>query len=280
MINAMTVDLEYWYSSEFLAKSFPENREEQVAEATIPILNLLDKYSTKATFFVLGTVAEHNPGLVATIFEKGHEIASHAYSHKTLYDLGKEEFEQEIAKSVELIESITGEKPLGFRAPSFSINQSTSWAFEILEKYGFRYDSSIFPIKTMLYGVPDAPLHPYRPSLNDITKEGTNGRIVEFPMTVLKVGKNIPIAGGFYLRVLPYWFLKLAIMRVNKVRPAIIYIHPWETYPKTPRLKNISLFSRFITYYGINTALKKLEGLLKDFEFAPVSKVLCDISLI
>ncbi|MCD4651051.1 MAG: polysaccharide deacetylase family protein [Candidatus Cloacimonetes bacterium] len=272
MINALVVDLEHWHSNEFLTEYLPTNKVDQVPESAKPILDLLDKYNTNATFAVLGSVAEKHPELVKEIHEMGHEIASHACSHKTLHELGKDAFEDEMKRSVDLLKSITGKCPVGFRAPSFSIDNSTKWAFDVLEKYGFEYDASIFPIKTMLYGVPDAPLHIYRPSKEDITKHDPNGKIVEFPMTVLKIGKNIPIAGGFYLRVLPLWFLKAGIRNVNKNRPAIIYIHPWETYPKTPRLK-VPLFSRFVTYYGIDSALKKFEGLLKEFKFGTIEEV-------
>jgi len=273
MINALVVDLEHWHSSEFLTEHIPAEPVDQVPESVRPILDLLDRYHVRATFAVLGSVAEEHPELVKEIYDRGHEVASHAWSHKTLYDLGKEAFEDEIKRSVELLESITGVSPVGFRAPSFSIDNSTKWAFEILEKYGFEYDASIFPIKTMLYGVPNAPLHIYRPSREDVTKDDPNGKLLEFPMTVLNIGKNIPIAGGFYLRVLPLWFLKYGIREVNKDRPAILYIHPWETYSGTPRLK-ISLFSRFVTYYGINSALYKLESLLNEFKFKRIKDVI------
>lgn len=203
MINALSIDLEYWWCSEFLTEYLPEKRDDQFPESVIPLLDLLDKYKTKATFFVLGAVAEHHPDLIEEIYNKGHEIACHAYSHKTLYELGREEFEKEITKSLELIGKYN---PIGFRAPSFSINNETKWAFEILEKYGFKYDSSIFPIKTMLYGVPNAPVNMYRPSKKDVSKHDPNGTIVEFPLTVINMGKNVPIAGGFYLRALPFWF--------------------------------------------------------------------------
>ena len=273
MINALVVDLEHWHSNEFLTKYLPEELVDQVPESVRPILDLLDRYNVRATFAVLGSVAEKHPELVKEIYNQGHEIASHAWSHKTLYALGKEDFEDEVRRSVDLLTSITGERPVGFRAPSFSIDNSTKWALEILEKYGFKYDASVFPINTMLYGVPNAPLHIYRPSKADITKEDPSGNIIEFPMTVLKMGMNIPIAGGFYLRVLPIWFLKHGIREVNKDRPAIIYIHPWETYSRTPRLK-IPMFSRFVAYYGINSALMKLKGLLKEFEFESIRNVL------
>ncbi|MFC1992227.1 polysaccharide deacetylase family protein [Chloroflexota bacterium] len=278
MINALCIDFEPWYTPELLRKYIPEakcwDKEDQAVEAVLPILDLLDKYNTKATFAVLGIVAEAHPEIVKSIFEKGHEIASHAYSHRMLNELGREKFEDEIKMSTKLLESITGQKPIGFRAPSFSINNSTKWAFEVLTKYGFKYDASICPVNARLYGVPKAPLHPYRPSLNDVSQEDISGSIIEFPMTAIKLGVNIPISGGFYFRTLPLWFLKLAIRKVNQTRPALIYIHPWETYPKTPRLKNLPLASRFITYYGIGSALKKFEALLKEFQFQPLREAL------
>lgn len=273
MINALVIDLEHWHCIELLRNCPLEDPVDQVPEAVRPILNLLDKYKTKATFAVLGTVAEQHPELVEEIYNNGHEIASHAWSHKTLHELGKDAFEDEIKKSVNLLQSITGEKPIGFRAPSFSIDNSTKWAFEILEKYGFKYDASVFPIKTRLYGVPNAPLHIYRPAKEDITIDDTNGAIVEFPMTVLKHGMNIPIAGGFYLRLLPTWFLKYGIGEVNKSRPAIVYVHPWEIYSGTPRMK-IPWSSSFITYYGIGSAIKKLEVLIDAFKFEPIRDLL------
>lgn len=271
--NAMVVDLEHWYSPELLRGYLPSENTDQDIESIRPILALFDKYNVKATFAILGSVAEKHPELIKEIYTCGHEIASHAYSHKMLHELGKEGFEEEIKRSVDLLSSITGERPIGFRAPSFSIDNSTKWAFEILEKYGFKYDASIFPAKTMLYGEPTAPVFIYRPSKEDVTKSDVKGNIIEFPMTVLKIGMNIPLAGGFYMRVLPFWLFKLGIKIVNKKRPAIIYIHPWEFYSKTPRL-NLSLFSRFVTYYGINSNSLKLEKMLKHFKFTTIQDIL------
>lgn len=296
MNNALVIDLEHWYSPELLKGFHPVSLVDQDVESVMPILDLLEKYNVKATFAVLGSLAEKNSELIKDIFDRGHEIASHGYSHRMLHELGKEGFEDEIKRSVELLSSITGEKPIGFRAPSFSIDNSTKWAFGILEKYGFKYDASIFPIKTMLYGEPDAPLHIYRPSSKDVTKKDPNGKIIEFPMTVINIGINlsiskglyssifsvpmklinsgfnVPIAGGFYLRVLPLWFLKYSIRKVNKKRSCILYLHPWETYQKTPRLQ-LPIFSRFVTYYGTNSTLQKLEELLEEFEFKPIKDV-------
>lgn len=273
IVNALVVDVEHWYSPELLRRNSAAEEIDQFPESITPILDVLRRNKTTATFAILGTVAEKHPGLIRQLYDEGHEIATHAWSHKTLHELGKDGFDEEIRKSLALLESITGERPVGFRAPSFSIDNSTKWAFEILQKYGFEYDASIFPLKTMLYGVSNAPLQIYRPAKDDITNNDPNGRIVEFPMTVLKIGMNLPIAGGFYFRVLPLWLLKYGIRRVNEERPAILYIHPWETYPNTPRL-NLPLFSRFVTYYGINRALKKFETLLKMFKFSSIRYVL------
>ncbi|MBC7090508.1 MAG: polysaccharide deacetylase family protein [Nitrososphaeria archaeon] len=274
MINAFSVDLEYWWCNEFLTNYLPNRKEDQIIESLSPILKLLDKYNVRATFFVLGIVAEKHPDVIELIYNKGHEISSHAWSHKPLHKLNKNEFENEMDKSVKLLYKLIHEKPKGFRAPSFSLNNNTKWALNILEKHGFYYDSSIFPIRTILYGVPNAPLHPYRISKDNVSIEDPKSPILEAPLTVYKIfGLNIPIAGGFYLRLIPFDILKLMLRKVNKSMPAIMYIHPWETYPKTPRL-NIPLEYRFITYYGINFALKKVEGLLKEFRFKPIEEVL------
>ena len=272
--NGLCIDLEYWYSPQLLSGYAHEDGDDQMPDSVNPILDLLDRHNTKATFFVLGTVAEKYPEMVKTIRHKGHEIASHGYSHKRLHELGRKKFEAEIESSIFLLESLVQEKPIGFRAPTFSLDNSTTWALETLKRYGFKYDTSIAPVKTTLYGVRGAPLHPYKPSMDDVTREDPNGEIIEFPMSVLRLGINVPIAGGFYLRALPVAFSKLAIRKLNQRRPAIVYIHPWETYSKTPRLKGLPLFSRFVTYYGINSALRKLECLLREFEFQPIREVL------
>lgn len=272
--NALVIDLEFWYSPEFVRKHVQKHDDDQMPESVTPLLELLEAQKTRATFAVLGTVAERHPSLVKSIFDRGHEIASHGYSHRMLDDLTEDEFEQEIARSVALLSAITGEDPVGFRAPSYSLNNSTRWALRTLQEHGFKYDASVFPVRTGLYGVPGAPLRPYRPSFEDIRVASRNGSIVEFPMTVLDIGAKIPVAGGFYLRALPSRFLKLALRRIESSRPLIIYIHPWETYARTPQVNNISWFPRFVTYYGITKALKKLDYLLGEFSFRPIREVL------
>jgi peptidoglycan-N-acetylglucosamine deacetylase len=273
MKNAISFDLEYWHTAELVRQFAPHNREDQILESTMPILDLLDKYHTKATFFVLGTVAEKYGHIVKKIYEKGHEIGSHSYSHIMLNDLGSLEFEKELIKSTSLITNITGESPIGFRAPSFSLNNSTKWALKLLANNGYKYDSSIFPIKTHLYGMSDAPIAPYKPLFDDIKTNDSNGRIIEFPLSVIKFGKNIPISGGFYFRILPKYILKKSIKIINKDRPSIMYFHPWELYSKTPHV-HLPLTSKFITYYGINGAFDKLESILQTYQFAPIKEVL------
>lgn len=274
MINALSIDLEYWWSIELLKNRIPEEKDDLIVESVDPLLDLLDQYDVCATFFVLGMVAEKYPELVDKIHKCSHEIGCHGYSHKTLYDLGEAGFEEDVKKALMFFRKY---RPIGYRAPSFSLNEDTIWALQILEKHGFLYDSSVFPIKTMLYDVPDAPLHIYKPSKDDLTQKDPQGKITEFPLTVLKMGKNIPIAGGFYLRALPLWFLKWGIRRANREnRPAVVYFHPWETYTGTPRVQ-MPLPARIITYYGLGSTLKKLESLLKEFRFKPMREVLYDL---
>jgi peptidoglycan-N-acetylglucosamine deacetylase len=278
MKNALSIDFEDCLCNTFLLKYIPEDFdkqkvEDQVIEATDRLLKLLDKYDTKATFFVLGKLAEKYPDYVKMLDEAGHEIGSHGYSHTPLYDLGKDAFENNLKQSTDLLKSITHKQPLGFRAPNFSISQSTSWAYELLEKYGYKYDSSVFPVRMILYGVPNAPLTPYRPDINDISKHDPDGKIIEYPMTVMRTVTNIPISGGFYLRFFPKWFLDLSIGRIVRSRSVMLYVHPWETYRNTSRI-NAPLLYKFEAYYGINSSLNKLEMLIKKHKFVPVREVL------
>jgi polysaccharide deacetylase family protein (PEP-CTERM system associated) len=273
MINALSIDLEYWWSIEFLRSYSLEKKNDCVVESLNPIIKLLDSYNIRATFFVLGELAEKYPELIEEIHEKGHEIASHGYSHTALYNLTHKQFDEELKRSIDILKKY---HPIGFRAPSFSINNETRWALEALKKFGFKYDSSIFPIKTSLYGVPDAPLTMYRPSLDNVIMHDPNGQIIEIPLTVLKIGKNIPVSGGFYMRALPSSCMIWALKQVNKQRPAIIYFHPWETYSLIPRV-NLPLAKRIITYYGLSNTLTKLEKLCKNFKFQPMREFLHEV---
>lgn len=262
----LTFDLEFWYNSEFLKDYIPKNTDgldDKITESTVPLLKILKRHNVKATFFVLGKVAEKYPRLIRQIFNEGHEIASHGYSHKVLSELKPNEFEEEIKKSVSLLEKINGIKPIGFRAPNFSLNNKTKWALKILERNGFKYDSSIFPFKTPLYGNSKAPLTIYKISKN----------ITEFPLAVYQKGMlRIPIAGGFYFRLIPLNLYKLLLRSVQKKRDAVIYLHPHELYNFIPNLK-ISWWKKKLKYWGVNNSLNKFEELLKSFKFNSIVEV-------
>lgn len=272
MKNALSFDLEFWYSGEPYSNFVNKNIKDHIEEDIYPILRLLNKHKTKATFFVLGAVAEKYPKLIRKIYEDGHEISSHGYSHKKLYYFNKEIFEQEIKKSVDLLKSITNQSPIGFRAPHFSLNNSTSWALSILIKYGFKYDSSVIPIKSHLHGASNPPQIPYKPSMEDITKVDENSKIWEIPMSTINIIKKIPFSNGPYFRLFPYGLLKLVLIKNNKIRSVVFCVHPWEFNSSIDRL-NISLPLYILSYYGIKFALKKMDRFLKEFEFAPLKNI-------
>jgi polysaccharide deacetylase family protein (PEP-CTERM system associated) len=279
MKNALSIDLEYWYSAE-LVRPYVQDGPDLIVEMIMPLLNLLDIHKTTATFFVLGMVAEKYPELIREIYDRGHEIASHAYSHRTLADLGKDGFEYEIKKSMHLLEGIIGDKIKGFRAPTFSLNNDTIWGLEILEKFNFIYDSSVFPIRSSMYGIPNAPLCPYRPSCTNIAEDDESNRykIIEIPLAVYRLGLiNIPISGGFYLRSLPFTILNALIKRSMKNKINVIYLHPWEIFPIAPRAK-LPFISRFITYHNIATTLDKLKNLLINYDFVTMEEIANDFN--
>ena len=274
VINALSIDLEEWYHSELVeGRRSPFS---QVEEATRPILDLLDRYQTKASFFILGEVAEHNPDLIQSIFRRGHEIGCHTFSHTLVWNLDESLFREELEHFHSVMEGILGKvKIKGFRAPCFSIDNRNKWALRVLLDFGYQYDSSIFPLKiNSLYGISGAPTRPYRISFEDVRKEDVQSPLMEFPLCPLMIGRlKIPISGGFYLRALPSFFLYWGLRRINRSQPFLVYFHPWEGYEKTPRFK-LPLFNRVISYYGIHSALKKLEFLLKHFKFGRVDQIL------
>jgi peptidoglycan-N-acetylglucosamine deacetylase len=268
--NALTLDLEYWWDAEFLKPYAPEKRDDLISESVNPVLDVLKKYQTKATFFVQGKVAEKYPNIINLIAAEGHEIGSHGYTHDRLHKLGKKQFEEEIKKSIDILGSYNC---IGFRAPSFSVDNSVLWYLDILEKYGFKYDSSVFPVKTSLYGIPKAPLTAYKPSKEDLAIHDPQGLLFEFPLSALSLRKNIPVAGGFYFRMIPGPIFNYCIRKITKSRPAVLYFHPWELYPSLPKL-NIPLLYRIVTYYSIDSSLAKFESLLRNFAFKPLKEFL------
>lgn len=278
MLNALSVDLEDWYHPQLLKdKVAPDKRSSLIRESCAPLLGLLDRHRVKATFFILGETAQNDPELVRLIHSQGHEIASHGMSHQPLWEIGREGFRKELEEFEQVMQEILGKdfRARGFRAPSFSLDNSTRWALEVLAEKKYLYDSSIFPVKNKLYGLAGAPLGIYYPSTADLKKQGPAGGILEFPMAACMVfGIRVPVSGGFYFRAIPLFLLKMFLKKINRRRPFVFYLHPWETCPRTPRIKGLSATDRFITYWGINGFLKKLERLLDDFDFAPINQVL------
>ena len=275
-INALSIDLEEWYQAELIkkyVKNLPKNS--LVRDSTGILLKLLDRYNTKATFFVVGEVAVQNPELIRTIYSNGHEIASHGFSHKTLSEIGPDGLKNELKEFNKVITDILGNIEIkGFRAPTISLNQTTSWAIDILREFKIKYDSSIFPIKLGLYGVSGVPLNIYGLNSNDIKLPDAKSDIKEFPPTVFEVlGIRLPVSGGFYLRAVPIYLQKQFLKLINRDRPFIIYLHPWECDVSTPRVK-MNALSNFITYYNIKSTLTKLEELLKNFRFDRIDNIL------
>lgn len=274
IINALSIDLEDWYQvSDFncIIKFSEWNMyENRLRNNTAKILELLERYHTKATFFVLAWNAEREPQLVKEIHAAGHEISSHGYSHQLIYQQTVDEFAEDLKRSIHLIEDITGEKVRGYRAPSFSITKQSLWALDVLLQQGLQYDSSIFPIQRSLYGIPSAERFPH------IIKQDNGKQLIEFPISTACFRKwNIPFSGGAYLRVLPKTAIKLFFKRINKQgKPVIVYLHPWEIDPNQPKLKLPHNQKRTMHYVNLKKTENKMEYLLSHFKFAPIREVL------
>ncbi len=274
LINALTVDVEdYFQVSAFSKNISPCDWDSIAPRVEQNTHNLLDMFAEKnivATFFVLGWVAERFPKLVKKINELGHEVASHGYSHQLIYNQSRDVFREETLRSKELLENIIQKPVLGYRGASYSITKQSEWALDILFEAGFKYDSSIFPVRHDRYGIPDAPRFPY------LAETPQKNKIIEFPLTSFKImGTQLPIAGGGYFRLFPYWFTRFAFNKIHETenRPFIFYLHPWEIDPKQPRIKG-SLLSRFRHYNNLKKCKIRLNRLLNDFEFSSVVDVL------
>jgi len=266
-LNILGIDFEDWFHPELIQKYISkENNEPRVVEGINKIIELLRKNETKATFFVVGELLEFKPELLDIILENEHEIAFHTMKH-TRIDLPnrREQFQDEIKQ----FDKLTGGRSKGFRAPSFSLNNNSSWLIDVLEENNYEYDSSVVPVKTSMYGMPNAERKPYKISRNFLEGDSTVGKIIEFPLLVTKfLGKKIPAGGGFYLRTLPLRVIENAIKSYEKEKiPGVFYIHSWELTPEfMPRI-NLSKKDNFITYHNIDKAYNKMEDLLKKYEF-------------
>ena len=270
--NLLGIDFEDWFHPQLIQKYLKDEKlEPKVIDGIEKILELLRKNETNATFFVVGDLLELRPELLDKILENGHEIGFHTMHHTRLHDfISKENFSDELKR----FSKLTGNKSKGFRAPTFSLDSSTSWILDVLIENNYKYDSSIVPAKSSMYGHPNAPERPYKISSNSIENPDTNGNLIEYPLLVTKfLGKKIPAGGGFYLRTLPMKVIKNAISNYEKKElPATFYIHSWELTPELmPRIK-LSKKDSFITYHNIEKAYEKMDEILGEFEFTSFSK--------
>ena len=272
ILNAFTVDVEDYYQVSAFADRIDRRQwdrfESRVVANTHRVLRLLDRCHTRGTFFILGWVADRHPDLVRDIQRSGHEIGCHSYSHRLIYQMTPEEFRADLRRASESIGTITGGEIIAYRAPSFSITKQSLWALDILIEEGFRHDSSIFPVHHDRYGIPGAPRH-----LHVIDRPA--GQLQEFPPTVCKFGPlNIPVSGGGYFRLFPYWFTDYGLSRVNRreQQPGMFYIHPWELDPDQPRLPG-TWRSRFRHYQNLKTTEVKLEKLLRRFSWGRMDRI-------
>jgi polysaccharide deacetylase family protein (PEP-CTERM system associated) len=275
--NILTIDVEDWFQSslEILGPEYsniprPIFPSKQVIKNTQNVLRILSENRIHATFFVLGTVAEVYPELVQAICAARHDVGTHGYNHELVYNHTQEMFRDDLQRSIKLLESITGERVSGYRAPYFSITAKSNWALTVLAELGFKYDSSIFPVRRRLYGFNSADCHPH-------FIHTTSGDLWEFPISIIKLfGQNFPIMGGGYFRLLPYSFVKQAIKAINsKGKSVVFYMHPYELDEEELRrpLLQESMKTRFVRFsqrVGRNKTEAKLRQLLTDFKWISI----------
>jgi polysaccharide deacetylase family protein (PEP-CTERM system associated) len=275
IINAMTVDVEdYFHVSAFentIDKSDWKNMPLRVEHNTYRLLELFEKHNVKSTFFTLGWVAERCPNLIKSIVEQGHELASHGFSHQRITEMSQKDFFLDVEKSKNILEQISGTEVIGYRAPSFSINDSNTWAYEKLIELGFAYSSSTYPIQHDLYGVPNWPRFMY-----DRVESFEGKKLIEIPIpTIRENNVNTGIGGGGYFRLYPYWLSKRRIEKFHQQeqKPYSFYFHPWEIDPNQPRVKDAPLKSKFRHYINLSRMEGKLERLLQDYKWDTMRSV-------
>lgn len=266
IINYISVDVEEYFHAENLQPYLTSNTPSRVEKSIEKTLELFDKHNTKATFFVLGKVAKEHRNIIKKINDLGHEIASHGMSHKLVYNQTEEEFFEDIHSSKILLEDIISKEVIGYRAPNFSITDKTTWGYKQLIKAGYRYDSSIYPIKHSRYSNLDKKRSPYKIKVEDKT-------LIEIPLAtfilpIIKDKYRFPIAGGAYWRLLPLMYNKFGINRINNTedQSAFCYFHPWELDANQPKY-NMPLLNKVRHYSGTNSFDIKIDNILSDFDF-------------
>jgi polysaccharide deacetylase family protein (PEP-CTERM system associated) len=268
VINALTIDFEDWYQGLEIPPERWDGYQDRIERSGRLLLEVLAESAVRATFFVLGPVAERHPDLIREIAAAGHELGTHGYSHTLVYRLSPESFREELRRSIGVLEDLTGGPVLGHRAPFFSITRESLWALGVLAECGIRYDSSVFPVVNYRYGIPDAPRWPY-----EVQSGGKP--LLEFPVSTYRLlGRNIPVAGGAYFRIYPYALTRWAFRSINRQgRAAVFYLHPWELDPDHPRVP-LPRWVALTHYFNLRATKPRLRRLLSDFRFAPMREVL------
>ena len=277
-MNLLGIDFEDWYHPELIQRHIKtKNNKPSVINGIDKILDWLRRNETFATFFMVGELLESKPELLDKILAGGHEIGFHTMYHTRLDSQNfKEKFPEEIRK----FDVLTSGRSKGFRAPTFSLNDSSSWAIDVLSENNYQYDSSIVPAKTRLYGVPDAQTRPYRVTSKEIRKNDPKGKILEFPLlTTNLLGRTMPACGGFYIRFLPLGTIEKAIRKNDEMSiPSSFYIHSWELTPEfMPRIP-LSFVDSFITYHNLGKTMIRLAKLIKKFKFTSFERFLSSTS--
>ena len=270
-MNLLGIDFEDWYHPELVQKYVKDKKHEpRMFKGIDKILDMLRKNDTLATFFIVGELLESNPEIFDKIIKNDHEIAFHTMYHTKI---DSPDFKQNFHKEIAKYSDLTNKKSKGFRAPTFSLNETSSWIIDSLSKFDYIYDSSVVPAKTDLYGLPNAQHGPYRISSDSLENDTVDGKLIEFPLLVTKfLGKKVPAAGGFYLRTLPMRVIKNAIRQYEKQEiPASFYIHSWELTPEHMPKIELPFKENFATYHNINKAYNRMDELLKQFEFTSFS---------
>ncbi len=277
VVNAFSVDVEDYFQVSLFESAVDrqewDSLEPRVAGNTDRLLEIFDQSAVRSTFFLLGWIAERHPDLVRRIHQQGHELAVHGYDHTRVTTQTPDAFREDVRKSKRIIEDIAGDRVIGYRAPSYSIVDKTTWALQILSEEGFEYDSSIFPIHHDRYGIPDSPRYPWIALNGD---PGSRPHLWEFPIsTVRLLGNNFPFVGGGYLRQFPMFFIRWGMRRVNlgEKKPVMIYIHPWEIDPDQPR-QEVKALTRVRHYRNLDKTEDRLRLLFQEFRFDTVRKVL------
>jgi polysaccharide deacetylase family protein (PEP-CTERM system associated) len=270
--NALTIDVEdYFHVSAFAPYVRREDWDRlpcRVERNVDEILAMLAEHGVRATYFTLGWVAERYPALVRRIVDQGHELASHGYAHQRATEQNRNEFREDVTRAKRLLEDISGVAVQGYRAPSFSISEGNLWALECLSEAGYRYSSSVYPVRHDHYGMPSAPRFAFHPQA---------GRgLLELPLTTVRYfNQNFPAGGGGFFRLLPYRVSRAWLRRVNTVdrKPCIFYFHPWEIDPQQPRFRQASALARFRHYLNLERTEARLHRLLADFAWGPIAQV-------